>query len=299
MLLAVFSTTLMAADKLYNAYYKELESASKEQKACLIRAYKFGIGKDLSETLAVIVWKESDMGRITINKTDGKYGSYGAFQCLVGTVKDRHHIKGQKQIKQLAYKLNHDFDFSANEAVTELDTWKRYWSSKKSKDNISVYRKMIASYNAGGRGYYSPKGKKYADNFAVRLRVLHDYVAANKELFDNGSSHIQTASEHSMSLFTCVKSNVIIYSMCDSEKICMTVDKAHNLYITEQSNDTTANLVKYIVTRREDISQCKLYNSHPVSKNAYTLAANTKLSMAYIRLLNDSKQLELNIEQIK
>lgn len=181
-LLAVFTTTLMGNAQKYNAYYKELLSATPEQRECIVKAYQFGSKHDLGETLAIITWKESSMGKHTVNKNDGKYGSYSPFQILVDSSKARHGIKGHKQIKQLAYRLNNDFDFAANEAVSELKAWKQYWSSKNG-DGISTYRKMLASYNAGYKGYYSSRGKAYADDLALRIKVIRAYIAANSVHF--------------------------------------------------------------------------------------------------------------------
>lgn len=168
MLLAV-STLFGASTKSsnYNKYYKELENLSSEQIAILFDSYYHGKEHDLELTLAAIAWKESSFGKFKVNSKDGKYGSFSSYQIKLDTHAKANNIEEFAHIIEEASKLLHDNDYAAQVAIKNL----LYW-----KERRSTYSGMLASYNAGNKGLKNPKGRAYANDVKLRVKVLSDFI---------------------------------------------------------------------------------------------------------------------------
>jgi hypothetical protein len=174
LLTLIMLTTVMFAnsnDVLHDRYMTELENLNSEQRTVLYKAYSAGIDADLQYTLTAIAWKESNFGVYFSDLGDGSKGSFGPFHALLDTVVVRYHATNTWQTSRLAERLIKDFDFAASVSIAELQCWKQHWKSKGSLQN----RYMIASYNAGYKSYTSPKGREYALDILLRMRILQEY----------------------------------------------------------------------------------------------------------------------------
>lgn len=159
----VFSNTV-------ERYVKELDTLDSNQTLALILAYWSGRKSGFELTLTAIVWKESSFGKHLANSRDGKYGSFGIAQILLDTAMSRLNLKGQSNRKKLKERLLTDNVFNLKMATQELNYWKTQHHLKANKKYWLTL--TIASYNAGWRGIYNPKGKKYAKDVLLRIKAL-------------------------------------------------------------------------------------------------------------------------------
>lgn len=158
-------------------YLKELEKLTTEQKEVLYLAYSTGAEKGYGLTLAAIAWKESQFGKFMLNITDGKYGSYGPYHVLLDYVLIRHKVTTNWGKSRLAEKLVYDMEFSSKEA---LDVLTYYHKRFKNKDN--AWKWAVAAYNNGHKSLTRSKGKKYAEDIALRVVTLMKYFTKHKIL---------------------------------------------------------------------------------------------------------------------
>ena len=158
-------------------YLEELEKLTTEQKEVLYLAYSAGAEKGYGLTLAAIAWKESQFGKYMLNITDGKYGSYGPYHVLLDYAIVRHNVTTKWEKSRLAEKLLYDMEFSSNEA---LDVLIYYHDRFKKKDN--PWRWAVAAYNNGNKALTTDKGKKYAEDIALRVVTLKKYFTKHKIL---------------------------------------------------------------------------------------------------------------------
>ena len=158
-------------------YLEELEKLTTEQKEVLYLAYSAGAEKGYGLTLAAIAWKESRFGKYMLNVTDGKYGSYGPYHVLLEYTLIRHNVTSNWGKSRLAEKLLYDMEFSSKEA---LDVLTYYHNRFKKKDNS--WRWAVAAYNNGNKALTTDKGKKYAEDIALRVVTLKKYFTKHKIL---------------------------------------------------------------------------------------------------------------------
>lgn len=143
---------------------QELESLTKSQYEEMIRSLKDGKDHDLSLTLAAIAWQESRFGKKVINTKDGKHGSFCKYQILVQTASKRHNLNVYATVNKLMF----DRKFCSSNAIAELTFWKKYHKGN--------WKKMVASYNAGFKSIDNPLGSLYAEQVAIKLRVLSKFI---------------------------------------------------------------------------------------------------------------------------
>lgn len=183
-ILALLLFTCMLVGKTVDDYLRELRGLTDTQSAFLVASYIEGKKNDLGFTLASIVWKESSFGRCLINKRDGKYGSFGLAQILLQTALRRNKVdpNNRKAREQMINKLITDHTFNLREATKELLYWrKQYRDIKKSK---WWYLHMVASYNAGWRGFKSSSGESYFKDISKRTKALKIFFK-NKKYWNN------------------------------------------------------------------------------------------------------------------
>ena len=171
------SVSTISSSGLLSLYLNLLEKLNDGQKRVLVDSYTYGKNFDLGYTLAAIAWKESNFGMYMTNLGDGKYGSYGVFHILLDHAIVRHNIKATNKWNKsrLVERLIFDFDFSAQEAIGQLEYWKNKF---KNKENTLAW--AIAGYNAGNKGLDSSKGQSYRTDVKYKIRALEIYMAKNK-----------------------------------------------------------------------------------------------------------------------
>lgn len=158
-------------------YLEELEKLTTEQKEVLYLAYSAGAEKGYGLTLAAIAWKESQFGKYMLNVTDGKNGSYGPYHVLLDYAIIRHKVTTNWGKSRLAEKLVYDMEFSSSEA---LDVLTYYHERFKKKNN--PWKWAVAAYNNGHKSLTTSKGKKYAEDIALRVVTLMKYFTKHKIL---------------------------------------------------------------------------------------------------------------------
>lgn len=170
--------------KTVDDYLLELRGLSDTQSAFLVAAYIQGKKYDLAYTLTSIVWKESSFGKFLINKRDGKYGSFGLAQILLQTALRRNNMNpnSKKAREAMINKLITDHSFNLSEATKELLFWKDHY--KNVKKSRWWYLHMVASYNAGWKGYKSKSGKAYFKDISKRTKALKIFFK-NKKYWNN------------------------------------------------------------------------------------------------------------------
>lgn len=168
-------------------YVKELRNMSEEKFSYLVIAYYIGVKYDLGLTLPAIIWKESSFGRFTVNKKDGKYGSFGVGQILLETAMNRNkHLKLSRE--ELRIKLITDHKFNIEQALAELLFWKKHY-----KDKMGYkywFTQMVSSYNAGWKGYKSKQGKEYAEDIKLKIKALKVYFQTTKNFPNLTEKHM-------------------------------------------------------------------------------------------------------------
>lgn len=167
---------------------KSLESMTSKQKEYLLQSYMYGsCNSDVGYGLAAICWQESSLGVKLKDPHDGAKarisykGSYGPYHALLNTVMDRHHLSGSRNANIIKQQLINNPEYAKQEAILELNAWKKYWSDKKVHH---VWAHAIASYNTGYRSINSTAGKEYLTSIVVKM-------AAIKQYFKNNNSVVQ------------------------------------------------------------------------------------------------------------
>ena len=156
-------------------YYKQLNKLTPEQYKIMLYSYEVGNKYDLGYSLMAIAWKESNFGKYLINVTDGKMGSYGVYHILLEYAVARAKLKSDWDISRYAEKLVFDIDLCANEALSELLFWRKFFKGK-------PFKSIFAGYNAGTAGLKSEKGRIYADDAMLRIRALQRFFKNKKIL---------------------------------------------------------------------------------------------------------------------
>lgn len=170
--LVLLTSYLVASTEI--EYYTELTQLSKKQKMVMYESYLYGLDHDLGYTLAAIAWKESKFGLWPINVSDGKHGSFGPFHVLLESSSVRNGAVTDWDKSRLAEKLVLDFQFAANEAISELLYWQRRWENKDMN-----WSRTVASYNAGKASINSDRGLAYSKDILLRIKILKKYFKKN------------------------------------------------------------------------------------------------------------------------
>lgn len=135
------------------------EGLSERQIGVIHKAFTVGKAKNMSYSLAAIVWKESSAGRYMINLQDP---SAGAFHITINNAlvylkwKDTNFNRNRA-----AQMLIQDFQLSAEFAMINLTFWKDLH-----KDN---WFRIWASYNAG---YRWQNGESYATDISRKVQKI-------------------------------------------------------------------------------------------------------------------------------
>jgi len=142
---------------------KELENLNINQKELLVKTFLKAKEYDLEYTMTAIIWQESKFGKYVVNLSGP---SFGPFHNLVRSVQQRHR-SNEWNTDRLIERLLFDYNFGFNEALTELQFWKRVYKNKPLS-----WRKMVASYNAG---YNHKNGEAYLFNIRNKINALRSY----------------------------------------------------------------------------------------------------------------------------
>ena len=165
-----------------NELMRTLYEMNDIQKSVFIVAYTKGKKYDLSLTLAAIAWQESDLGLNRINIYDGfkkPYGSFGPYHILLRSYISRHNINNKWITSRIAERLITDLNFSTDAAIEELLYWRNYWKHKGYKGN-DLWKRTIASYNAGYKSIKSKRGRIYLNNIRLKILAIKKYLSDNK-----------------------------------------------------------------------------------------------------------------------
>lgn len=144
--------------------YLELK---KEQIEALTKAYYLGEGAGYGYLMSAIAWQESCAGEVKVNFQDP---SAGLFHAYLPNVIDRHPSlkKSGLNANIIGQMLVEDDEFSAREAIAELDMWK--------KVNKGDTKGMIKSYNKGNSWKSSHDknalAEKYYSSVSQKMETL-------------------------------------------------------------------------------------------------------------------------------
>lgn len=168
----VFSSVYLCANdqETIARYYRQLKRLNEDQIKIMLFSYKVGLEYDLGYALTAVAWKESNFGKYLINISDGKEGAYGVYHILLDTAASRNKLKTAWDRSRYAERLIFEIDLCADEAITELLYWKKYF-----KRTSTPWKAMFAGYNAGSKGMKSVAGKAYADDAILRVKALQWY----------------------------------------------------------------------------------------------------------------------------
>lgn len=168
----VFSSVYLYAsdEEMITKYYRNLKRLNDDQLKIMLFSYKVGLEYDLGYALTAIAWKESNFGKYLINISDGKEGSYGVYHILLDTAASRNKLRTVWDRSRYAERLIFEIELCADEAITELLFWKKYF-----KRTSTPWKAMFAGYNAGAKGLNSIAGKAYADDAILRVKALQRY----------------------------------------------------------------------------------------------------------------------------
>lgn len=176
-LIVFFLMVSFVQSKTVKDYVEELRNMSEEKYTFIVIGYYIGVKYDLGLTIPAIMWKESSFGRYTINKKDGRYGSFGVAQILLETALRRNkNLKLTRE--ELRIKLITDHRFNIEQARDELLYWKDYYKNKLGYKYWFTH--MVSSYNAGWRGYSSRQGREYAEDIKKKIKALKIYFQTTK-----------------------------------------------------------------------------------------------------------------------
>lgn len=172
LLFLVFSVSMLFSNtELFTKYYKELQELDVAQINVMSISYFTGKQEDLGYTLAAIAWKESSFGRYTINFEDGKYGSFGPHQIHLYLHVKALGLTSTWEVSREAEKLINNIEYSSSVALKHLLYWKN-----RSNNKENTYRNMLASYNGGNAGLKNKAAKEYAEDVALRVKVLEHFA---------------------------------------------------------------------------------------------------------------------------
>lgn len=178
LLMVVCTTSLFAAGSV-NGYYQGLSKLNDNQMRVLVKAYNAGKAHKRNATLAAIAWNESSAGERLENLSDGRYGSFGVYHGLMETVLARHNLKPTKaNIALMAKRLKTDFDFASKEVIAELSYWEH-----RNRGKTNVYKRTLASYNAGNKGLGCSAGVKYSNDISLRVIAIDKFFKNNPNLY--------------------------------------------------------------------------------------------------------------------
>jgi len=161
---------------------EEFNTFSSEQMEVLQRAYDVGKPFNLGYTMAALAWQESHCGKYVLNLQDP---AAGVFQNNIKSVMARHMQKDSTvkdtpfQRNLMAQRLFNSFEFSAAEALAELE----FWITVRGEGN---WFKIWQSYNGGywvdrteTRGYRT--SYKYATEINAKVNYLINRTVLEKE----------------------------------------------------------------------------------------------------------------------
>lgn len=206
-------TDEVAVDK----HYKQLYKLDSKQKEVMFASYEVGKKYDLGYTLVAIAWNESNLGEKNVNKTDGRYGSYGPYHALMDTVLSKYGLRGTKHTRDvIAERLKTDFEFSSNEVIAELKYWKERW-----KHHPDQYDRMIASYNAGTKGLNSTAGIRYRDVTVNRVKAIERYMKKHQKEYIAYLDSKHKKPAHYASNTVIAKPNLKVASIKNNENLTM------------------------------------------------------------------------------
>lgn len=173
-LLTSVSAKSTSDEKMISNLKEEISRISKEQMKVMIKTFAKGAKKDWSWTLTAIAWEESKFGLAKINFNDP---SAGVFHNYLPTVLKNIKVKDTPYNRNIyGGKLADDFNFSFQQALIELERWK-----KVRKNNWSA---VVKSYNKGylwdkkSRIYkkkYEKDAERYLKRITLKLQVLKWY----------------------------------------------------------------------------------------------------------------------------
>lgn len=173
----LLSVQILSSGGLITGYVNLLDRLTDEQKKVLLDSYTYGSEHDLGLTLAAIAWQESNFGMYMTNLSDGKHGSYGPFHILLDYAMVRHDARSKWEQSRLAERLLFDFDFSASEALNQIQYWQNRF-----KDNTNSLAWAIAAYNAGGSSLNSKKGQNYRSDIKLKIQALQIWLKKQDSL---------------------------------------------------------------------------------------------------------------------
>lgn len=135
---------------------KQFQRFNEKQLQVMKKAYELGEPFNMGYTLAAIAWQESSAGLYLINLSDP---SAGVFHNNINSVMARHPDIANNAFQRnvMAQKLVQDMEFSASEALSELE----FWKSEYGEGNWFL---IWQSYNGG---YYAvrPETKGYEQSY--------------------------------------------------------------------------------------------------------------------------------------
>jgi len=160
------------------SYVYQLKHLSSEQQKVLYKVWKKAKPYNLNYTMSAIAFKESSLGRVMYNLSDGEFGSFGVFHNLVSSVYDRYirnKPKNRNQVTSIklgiAKRLIDDFDFSFSQSLAELKFWENVAKDRGYRWNSWKY--MIVHYNGGTNAYNKKRAIMYYKEIVKIVRALH------------------------------------------------------------------------------------------------------------------------------
>lgn len=154
----LFSATSSAKECIFN----------QDQIKLLKYSYERGKEHDLQWTLAAITWQESGAGRALKNPTSHAYGPYGnLLRTVESRLRDPKFVETLPRIPltrdAIINLLKHDWEFSSQMAIVELQNWERVHKGNR--------QKAIASY-FGGYTPNTPAAKRYLSQVNSKISYL-------------------------------------------------------------------------------------------------------------------------------
>lgn len=131
------------------------------------RAFDYGAPDGMGHLLAAIVWKESSAG-LKLHRKDGEHWSmrsYGPFHILLRTAKQRRGCSTWN-CSNLKNRLLHNFEYSAELAVEELEYW---------RNRLGSASKALSAYNAGNN-WNGMTGVSYRHDVVSKINYLKQCV---------------------------------------------------------------------------------------------------------------------------
>lgn len=155
---------------------QEYKLFSDKQKQVLKEAYRLGEPFNVGYTLSAIAWQESSCGLFLVNMQDP---SAGVFHNNIKSVLRRHDIPETNfQINHMAQRLIDDMEFSASEALAELE----FWQTIHGKNSWFL---IWQSYN-GGFSYVNRHSNSYMTSYQYAIKIKEKVDFLKKHLKDGG-----------------------------------------------------------------------------------------------------------------